>query len=139
MAHSPTVTAAELEELYGITLPQRLREFFDSGEYEKFEGKYVADLEGLDGDAKMKVAFAHEVLPGVYGYAADFFRCTPDKLFPLAKFVQRETSLFLSKEGLTDLMALEKLPNLRKVQTYYCVADEEIEDFRQARPDVDVS
>lgn len=101
MAEERTGLSAELEELYSVTLPDRLREFFDSGEYEKYDGKNVTDLEHFSSDVKMAAGFAHEALPMVYEYAADIFGCTPAELFPLAALNDCEDGTFFMAVDLT--------------------------------------
>jgi predicted DNA-binding WGR domain protein len=47
----------KIEKELDITLPKRLKIFFDSGEYKKYEGMMVCGLPGYTADTKYKVKF----------------------------------------------------------------------------------
>jgi predicted DNA-binding WGR domain protein len=47
----------KIENELKITLPKRLKTFYDSGEYKKYEGLYVYNLYGYTTDSKFKVKF----------------------------------------------------------------------------------
>lgn len=49
-----------------IKLPARLKKFFDTGEYEKYNGKYVGNLPNDESDARVELNFGEENLTDLF-------------------------------------------------------------------------
>ncbi len=102
MAKTRTSASVKLEKLYDVTLPDRLRTFFDSGECAKYAGKQVAGLTHFSSDTKMSVGFGHKALPMLYEYASEIFSCTPAEIFPIAALNDCEEGSFFMAVDLTQ-------------------------------------
>ena len=80
---SKPLDVAALEELYGVTLPERLRRFFESGEHREHEGKRVGHLPNFSSDTALSISFAHEQLPEAHAYFVEAMGVDPRRWLPL--------------------------------------------------------
>ncbi len=88
------LTAADLEGLTKLKLPQRLRTFFDKGEVARFDGWYSPKL---DSAASLPLQFLHGALPMYWEYATDgHFELPSKKLMPFAACGDGDGTFFVA-------------------------------------------
>src|SRR5690349_8829172 len=62
--------AAAIEKRFGVTLPERLRRFFDDKESAQHQGRSIHGLPNFSNDTKMPLDFASRRLGDIFEYAS---------------------------------------------------------------------
>lgn len=89
------VSVTELEATYGVRLPDRLRKFFESGEWRTYDGRFLHGMPGFSSDSRMVVQFTSDDIEPDFEYARDVFRLQASTHFPLAHLSEEGTYLVL--------------------------------------------
>ena len=71
---------------YGVTLPQSLQEFFDSGKWRQYDGKRI-DIADLS--RPIRILFFAKELPASFAIAEARAGATPRAHFPIARYYSR--------------------------------------------------
>ncbi len=97
MSHTP-IDPAALEEESGVVFPERLREFFRSSEWKKYEGFQVTNLPYFGSDVRSPITFANrEDLDDKQEYAGSFTE-SKSTLWPLADLLELDGSFYLAAD-----------------------------------------
>lgn len=101
---SKTLTVAQLEKDWDVILPERLREFFSSGDWKQYEKMSAINLYGFSSDVRAQLSFKDRAdLPDKFEYSEDFQ--ARKGLWPLCDIVNLDGTFFMA----TDLKS-KKLP-----------------------------
>ncbi|MBI41846.1 MAG: hypothetical protein CMF59_19795 [Leptospiraceae bacterium] len=70
---SKNLSPDTLEKAWNVTLPERLHEFFSSGDWKNYEGMAATNLYGFSSDVRAELTFKdREELPDKFEYSEDF-------------------------------------------------------------------
>ncbi|MEQ8351056.1 MAG: leucine-rich repeat domain-containing protein [Leptospiraceae bacterium] len=89
------LSVESLEKQWNVTLPERLKEFFSSGEWKEYEGKSASNLYGFSSDVKAQISFSdRSELKDKYEYSEEML--VRKSFWPLCDIVNLDGSFYMA-------------------------------------------